>query len=69
MSPVIWCWVAAEVDMQRPAHGVKDECFSGAFLLMQKKFLETVFFILLNSQSQNLSSGVSPSLLQLLNSS
>ena len=48
---------------------LQGECFSGAFLSMQKQFLETGFFILLNSQSQNLSSGVSPSLLQLLNSS
>lgn len=52
-----------------PALGMKGECFSGAFLLMQKQFLETGFFILLTSLSQNLSSGVSPYLLQLLHSS
>lgn len=27
-----------------PALGMKGECFSGAFLLMQKQFLETGFF-------------------------
>lgn len=43
VSLVIWCWVAAEVDMQCPALGMKGECFSGAFSLMQKQFLETVF--------------------------
>ena len=30
--------------MQHPALGLGGECFSGAFLLMQKQFLETVFY-------------------------
>lgn len=44
VSHVTWCWVAAEVAMQHPALGVKGECFSGAFLWMQKQFLETIFY-------------------------
>lgn len=43
-SLVFWCWVAAEVGMLCPALGTKGECFSSAFLLMQKQFLETGFF-------------------------
>lgn len=31
------------MDLQHPAFCVKGECFSGAFLVMQKQFLETSF--------------------------
>lgn len=47
---------------------VMGDCCSGAFLLMQKQFLETVFYFT-QVPVPELVLGVSPSLLQLLNSS